>query len=213
MTARTMHVEENMTTSDTLDETLAEPTTTSQTDSATGAAPTPEPSVADKARQIGFKGVDRGRELAAGGLDKLAQTMHNISGETEPGQPAASDIATSVATGSERAASYLRSTDARTMAGKVEQVARQVADPGDRWRGCARRPRVAHLPGRQALGAAPVPADSRPAGVSVSQLRYSRPATATANQDGPRLSVPCGRREIRNPVSDTPRQWESTGAG
>ena len=125
-----------MTTTDTFDETLAEPTTTSQTD--TGAAagafaaapdpapePEPEPSVADKAREIGFKGVDRGRELAADGLDKLARTMHTISGETEPGQPAASDIATSVATGSERAASYLRSTDARTMAGKVEHVARK----------------------------------------------------------------------------------------
>ena len=131
-----------MTTTDTFDETLAEPTTTPQTDTGTGAGsasstassgsntgssagPTPEPSVADKAREIGLKGVDRGRELAADGLDKLAQTMHSISGETEPGQPAASDIATSVATGSERAASYLRSTDARTMAGKVEQVARK----------------------------------------------------------------------------------------
>ncbi|MEO8247291.1 MAG: hypothetical protein ABI622_09270 [Chloroflexota bacterium] len=117
-----------MTTSDTLDETLAEPTTTFQTDSA-GAAPNPEPapepSVADKAREMGLKGADRGRELAADGLDRLARTMHNISGETEPGQPAASDIATSVATGSEKAASYLRSTDARAMAGKVEQVARK----------------------------------------------------------------------------------------
>ena len=129
MTARTMHVEDDMTTTDrptdTLDETIVEPLPplTSQTDT------TAEPSVVDKAREIGFKigfkGVDRGRELAADGLDKLARTMHNISGETEPGQPAASDIATSVATGSERAASYLRSTDARAMAGKVEQVARK----------------------------------------------------------------------------------------
>ena len=80
--------------------------------------------IASRAKEIGFQQADRGRELTADGLGKLAQTIHRVSGEMEQ-QPAIANLATTVAEQTDRAATYLRTTDARQIVSNVEDLARR----------------------------------------------------------------------------------------
>lgn len=80
--------------------------------------------IAGRAKEIGFTQADRGRELAADGLTKLAQTMRRASQDVQD-QPMAANVASTVADQTERAASYLRQTDARQMVSNVEGFARK----------------------------------------------------------------------------------------
>jgi hypothetical protein len=80
--------------------------------------------IASRAKEIGFQRADRGRELTAEGLGKLAQTIHRISGEMEE-QPGIANLATTVAEQTDRAANYLRTTDAREIVANVEDLARR----------------------------------------------------------------------------------------
>jgi hypothetical protein len=80
--------------------------------------------IASRAKEIGFQQADRGRELTADGLGKLAQTIHRVSGEMEQ-QPAIANLATTVAQQTDRAANYLRTTDARQIVTNVEDLARR----------------------------------------------------------------------------------------
>jgi hypothetical protein len=80
--------------------------------------------IASRAKEIGFQQADRGRELTADGLGKLAQTIHRISGEMEE-QPGIANLATTVAEQTDRAANYLRTTDARQIVTNVEDLARR----------------------------------------------------------------------------------------
>ena len=80
--------------------------------------------IASRAKEIGFQQADRGRELTADGLGKLAQTIHRVSGEMEQ-QPAIANVASTVAEQTDRAANYLRTTDARQIVSHVEDLARR----------------------------------------------------------------------------------------
>lgn len=80
--------------------------------------------VASRAKDIGFQQADRGRELAADGLGKLAQTIHRVGGDMDQ-QPAIANLASTVAQQTDRAASYLRTNDAREIVTHVEDLARR----------------------------------------------------------------------------------------
>ncbi len=80
--------------------------------------------IASRAKEVGFQQADRGRELTADGLGKLAQTIHRVSGEMEQ-QPAIANLASTVAEQTDRAANYLRTTDARQIVTNVEGLARR----------------------------------------------------------------------------------------
>ena len=80
--------------------------------------------LAGRAKEIGFTQADRGRELTAEGLTKLAETIRRAAGDVED-QPMAANIASTVAEQTDRAATYLRQTDARQIVTNVEGLARK----------------------------------------------------------------------------------------
>ena len=80
--------------------------------------------IAGRAKEIGFQQADKGRELTADGLGKLSETLRRAAGDVQD-QPMAANIATTVAEQTDRAATYLRQTDARQIVSNVEQMARK----------------------------------------------------------------------------------------
>jgi hypothetical protein len=80
--------------------------------------------LAGRAKEIGFQQADKGRELTAEGLGKLSETLRRAAGDVQD-QPMAANIASTVAEQTDRAATYLRQTDARQIVNNVEQMARK----------------------------------------------------------------------------------------
>jgi hypothetical protein len=76
----------------------------------TPAPVTPQPDPAATATGTATGPADRARTMTATGLDKLSKTMQRVAGEDEE-PTAVSDIATALGQGTERAATYLRTTD------------------------------------------------------------------------------------------------------
>lgn len=81
--------------------------------------------LAERAANTGIQQVDHGREQAAQGLAQFADTMRRASGELSDQQPLVQNITQAVAEQTERAASYLRETDARQIVRNVEEIARR----------------------------------------------------------------------------------------
>jgi hypothetical protein len=114
---------------------VAEPTTGSRFDSeATEAHPLVEAGqqatasaahLAERAADVGIQQADRGRELAAEGIDRLAQTVRRISSDMETDQPQIAGAALTAADQADKVARYLRETDARQIIGNVEDAARR----------------------------------------------------------------------------------------
>ena len=81
--------------------------------------------LAERAADVGLKQADRGREMAAEGIDKVAQTVRRISTDMQTDQPQIANAALTAADQAEKVAQYLRQTDARQIIGNVEDVARR----------------------------------------------------------------------------------------
>ena len=81
--------------------------------------------LAERAADVGIQQADRGREMAAEGLDKVAQTVRRLSTDMQAEQPQIANVATTAAEQAEKFATYLRETDARQIIGNVEAVARR----------------------------------------------------------------------------------------
>lgn len=83
--------------------------------------------VKEKAGQMGSSvsdTVSRQRENAAGGLDRVASTLHNKAASV-PGGPKAERVAHKIASGMESTASYLRDHDFKDMGQDIVGVARR----------------------------------------------------------------------------------------
>ena len=81
--------------------------------------------LAERAADVGLKQADRGREMAAEGIDKVAQTVRRLSTDMQTDQPQIANAALTAADQAEKVANYLRQTDARQIIGNVEDVARR----------------------------------------------------------------------------------------
>lgn len=79
----------------------------------------------ERATGIGLMQADRGREFAADGVSKIADTIRRVSLDMQTDQPAIADAAQTAADQAERVAGYLRTTDAREMLSSVENAARR----------------------------------------------------------------------------------------
>jgi type IV secretory pathway TrbL component len=83
--------------------------------------------VKDKAGQVGSnvsEKVSRQRESAAGGLDRVASTLHNKAASV-PGGPKAERVAHKIASGMESTATYLRDHDFKDMGDDIVGVAKR----------------------------------------------------------------------------------------
>ena len=81
--------------------------------------------LAERAADVGLKQADRGREMAAEGIDKVAQTVRRFSTDLQTDQPQIANAALTAADQADKVAQYLRQTDARQIIGNVEDVARR----------------------------------------------------------------------------------------
>ena len=81
--------------------------------------------LAERAADIGIQQADRGREMAAEGLDKLARTVRRVSTDMQTDQPQIANAALTAADQAEKVAQYLRETDARQIISNVEDTARR----------------------------------------------------------------------------------------
>jgi hypothetical protein len=81
--------------------------------------------LAERATDIGIQQADRGREMAAEGIDKVARTVRRVSTDMQADQPQIANVALTAADQAEKVAQYLRQTDARQMISNVEDVARR----------------------------------------------------------------------------------------
>jgi hypothetical protein len=81
--------------------------------------------LAERATGIGLMQADRGREAAADGVSKVADTIRRVSLDMQTEQPAIANAAETAADQAERIADYLRTTDAREILGSVENAARR----------------------------------------------------------------------------------------
>ena len=81
--------------------------------------------LAERAADVGIQQADRGREMAAEGIDKIAQTVRRISTDMQTDQPRIANAELTAADEAEKVAQYLRQTDARQIIGNVEDVARR----------------------------------------------------------------------------------------
>ena len=68
---------------------------------------------------------DRGREMAAEGLDKVASTVRRLSTDMQFDQPQIANVAMTAADQADKVAQYLRDTDARQIISNVEDTARR----------------------------------------------------------------------------------------
>ena len=81
--------------------------------------------LAERAADVGMQQADRGREIAAEGIDKVALAVRRISTDMQTDQPRIANAALAAADQAEKVAQYLRQTDARQIIGNVEDVARR----------------------------------------------------------------------------------------
>ena len=81
--------------------------------------------LAERAADIGLQQADRGREMAADGIDGVARTVRRVSADMQTQQPQIANAALTAADQAEKVAQYLRQTDAREMIANVEDVARR----------------------------------------------------------------------------------------
>ena len=81
--------------------------------------------IAGRAADLGIQQADRGRELAADGLDKVASTVRRLSTDMQIDQPQIANAAMTAADKADDVARYLRETDARQIISNVEDTARR----------------------------------------------------------------------------------------
>jgi hypothetical protein len=81
--------------------------------------------IAGRAADLGIQQADRGREMAAEGLDKVATTVRRLSTDMQIDQPQIANIAMTAADKADDVAQYLRETDARQIISNVEDTARR----------------------------------------------------------------------------------------
>lgn len=81
--------------------------------------------IAGRAADLGLQQADRGREMAAEGIDKLARTVRRVSTDMQTDQPQIANAALTAADQADKVAQYLRTTDAREIIGSVEDAARR----------------------------------------------------------------------------------------
>jgi hypothetical protein len=81
--------------------------------------------LAEKAGSMGIERADQAREVTADGLEKLASTVRRVGTDMETEQPMIANVASTAAEQAERAAGFLRETDARELIHTVEDVARR----------------------------------------------------------------------------------------
>ena len=81
--------------------------------------------LAEKAGSAGIQRADQAREMTADGLEKLASTVRRVGTDMESEQPMIANVASTAAEQAERAAGFLRETDARELIHNVEDVARR----------------------------------------------------------------------------------------
>ena len=81
--------------------------------------------IAGRAADLGIQQADRGREMAAEGLDKVAQTVRRVSTDMQIDQPQIANVAMTAADQADKVAQYLRETDARQIISNVESTARR----------------------------------------------------------------------------------------
>jgi hypothetical protein len=80
----------------------------------------------ERATGIGFMQADKGREAAADGVSKVAETIRRVSLDMQTDQPQIASAAETAADQADRIANYLRTTDAREMLSTVENAARRT---------------------------------------------------------------------------------------
>jgi hypothetical protein len=108
--------------------TLDEPTTGTETHPLAEAGQQATESaghIAGRAADLGIQQADRGRQLAADGLDKVAQTVRRVSTDMQFDQPQIANVAMTAADQAGKVAQYLRETDARQIITNVEDTARR----------------------------------------------------------------------------------------
>lgn len=81
--------------------------------------------IAGRAADLGIQQADRGREMAADGLDKVAETVRRLSSDMQLDQPQIANVAATAADQADKVAQYLRDTDARQIISNVEDTARR----------------------------------------------------------------------------------------
>jgi hypothetical protein len=81
--------------------------------------------LAGRAADIGLQQADRGREVAAESIDKLARSVRRVSTDMQTDQPQIANAAITAADQATRVAEYLRTTDTREMISTVEDAARR----------------------------------------------------------------------------------------
>lgn len=81
--------------------------------------------LAGRAADLGLQQADRGREVAAESIDKLARTVRRVSTDMQTDQPQIANAAITAADQAARVAEYLRTTDTREMISTVEDAARR----------------------------------------------------------------------------------------
>ena len=81
--------------------------------------------LAERAADVGIQQADRGREMAAGGIEKVAQTVRRLSTDLQTDQPQIATAASTAADQAEKVAQYLRDNDARQIIGTIESAARR----------------------------------------------------------------------------------------
>lgn len=81
--------------------------------------------LAGRAADLGLEKADRGREMAAEGIDKLARTVRRVSTDMQTDQPQIANVALTAADQADKVAQYLRANDAREIIGSVEDAARR----------------------------------------------------------------------------------------
>lgn len=81
--------------------------------------------LAERAADLGMKRTDQTKDQMAHGLEQLAGSIRDASGQMRSEQPAMASAVSTAADQTERIATYLRDTDAREMIGTVEDVARR----------------------------------------------------------------------------------------
>ena len=81
--------------------------------------------LAGRAADLGIQQADRGREMAAEGLDKVASTVRRLSTDMQIDQPQIANVAMTAADQADKVAQYLRDTDAGQISSNVEDTARR----------------------------------------------------------------------------------------
>ena len=81
--------------------------------------------LAERAADVGIQQADRGREMAAGGIEKVAETIRRVSTDMQTDQPQIANVASTAADQAEKVAQFLRENDTRQIISNVEAAARR----------------------------------------------------------------------------------------